>query len=385
VSSNPTKLIKDGTVTKFIYDVWNCVAEYDDEDTLQASYITPGLDQNLSIKRSGNTYYYHQDGLSSIRNITDSSEVAQNTYDYYAFGLVLGTPTENVTNGYRFTARRWDAESSLYYYRARMYAPTYGRFTARDPILEGNLYIYVINNPLSLVDPYGLTAEEPGAEGTCGEDDEEYICGPDMAGFLKSLINSAINWENSQGGFTRRQGINWLKNWGSRLDWLSTLGSYKTSNCPKGDKCRNTYWLCGECVHDHWIGNFMYGFLGKLFSIPDFIMDWQAKDVQGPGPGDDADKKYHDPPWDKAGYDLARLLYKKKKGGLLGNSQKMCEILKSNMGLWNQANNTTKTSEDYPTPHASGYQDCKECPEGLDPKVSNTFPGGRIGSSWPSP
>jgi len=42
----------DGTVTKFVYDGWNSVAEYDDEDTLQASYITPGLDQNLTIMQS---------------------------------------------------------------------------------------------------------------------------------------------------------------------------------------------------------------------------------------------------------------------------------------------------------------------------------------------
>jgi len=59
----------DGAVTKFVYDGSNCVAEYDGSNTLQASYITPGLDQNLTIKRSGSTYYYHQDGLGSIRNI----------------------------------------------------------------------------------------------------------------------------------------------------------------------------------------------------------------------------------------------------------------------------------------------------------------------------
>ena len=41
----------NGTVTKFIYDVWDCVAEYDAENTLQASYITPNLDQNLTIKQ----------------------------------------------------------------------------------------------------------------------------------------------------------------------------------------------------------------------------------------------------------------------------------------------------------------------------------------------
>ena len=39
------------TVTKFVYDGWDGVAEYDGSNTLQANYITPFLDQNLSIKQ----------------------------------------------------------------------------------------------------------------------------------------------------------------------------------------------------------------------------------------------------------------------------------------------------------------------------------------------
>jgi RHS repeat-associated protein len=44
-------------------------------------------------------------------------------------------------SGFRYTARRLDAEtagsasqpSGLYYYRARMYSPTWGRFLQADP------------------------------------------------------------------------------------------------------------------------------------------------------------------------------------------------------------------------------------------------------------
>jgi RHS repeat-associated protein len=148
-----------GTVQKFIYDGANVVVEYDGNNSLLATYLTPGLDENLSMTRNSATYYYHSDGLGSIRNLTDSSEVAQNTYDYYAFGSVIGTPTENITNDYRFTCRRWDAESNLYYYRARMYAPTYGRFLTPDPLgpeTASNLYLYVLNRPVNARDPQGL-------------------------------------------------------------------------------------------------------------------------------------------------------------------------------------------------------------------------------------
>ena len=121
----------DGSATKFFLDGQNCIADYDGNDTLVATYLTPSLDKNLSQTRSGSTYYYFADGLGSIRNLVDSSEDTQNTYDYYAFGRELGTWTENVTNRYTYTAREWDDESGIYYYRARMYNPFAGRFLAR--------------------------------------------------------------------------------------------------------------------------------------------------------------------------------------------------------------------------------------------------------------
>ena len=56
--------------------------------------------------------------------------------------------------------------SGLDYYRARYYQPTWGRFVSEDPIgLAGgdaNLYAYVRDNPLNLVDPLGLQSFTPG-------------------------------------------------------------------------------------------------------------------------------------------------------------------------------------------------------------------------------
>ena len=53
--------------------------------------------------------------------------------------------------------------SGLYYYRARAYSPTWGRFLQPDPIGYAggaNLYAYVNNDPLNNIDPDGLISWE---------------------------------------------------------------------------------------------------------------------------------------------------------------------------------------------------------------------------------
>ncbi len=64
-----------------------------------------------------------------------------------------------VGNRYRYTAREWDEETGLYYYRARYYDPTPGRFISEDPIGFGggiNFYPYAQNNSVLYNDPIGL-------------------------------------------------------------------------------------------------------------------------------------------------------------------------------------------------------------------------------------
>jgi RHS repeat-associated protein len=68
-------------------------------------------------------------------------------------------------NEWRFTGELQDSRVArgMYYLRARYYDPALGRFIGRDPFpgfaggpQSHNRYIYVANNPVKLVDPYGL-------------------------------------------------------------------------------------------------------------------------------------------------------------------------------------------------------------------------------------
>lgn len=69
-----------------------------------------------------------------------------------------------------FTGYQNDAETGLDFAEARMYENRHGRFTAVDPLLASgksanpqtfNRYVYVMNNPLILIDPSGLQAGVP--------------------------------------------------------------------------------------------------------------------------------------------------------------------------------------------------------------------------------
>jgi len=74
---------------------------------------------------------------------------------------------------YAFTGRRLDAETGLYYYRARYYKPEIGRFLQTDPIgYEGglNMYAYVGNNPIMWTDPFGLDVM-----GIHGDEDHSWV------------------------------------------------------------------------------------------------------------------------------------------------------------------------------------------------------------------
>jgi len=63
--------------------------------------------------------------------------------------------------GKDLTARESDPETGLYYYRARYYDPSTGRFLSEDAVRTVNLYEYVKSNPTNLTDPFGLEPTIP--------------------------------------------------------------------------------------------------------------------------------------------------------------------------------------------------------------------------------
>ncbi|HET8700956.1 MAG TPA: RHS repeat-associated core domain-containing protein, partial [Nitrococcus sp.] len=144
------------TVTRFVWAGNQTIADYDGA----------GLDEpivTITVNGASSTKAYnHQDGHGSVVALSDGATGA--VTDIYAYGP-YGESASLAGNAFRFTGRRLDAESGLYYYRARYYSPSLGRFLQTDPIgTTGgiNLYAYVNDDPLNLTDPSGLLFKQMG-------------------------------------------------------------------------------------------------------------------------------------------------------------------------------------------------------------------------------
>jgi RHS repeat-associated protein len=153
--------VANGQTKRYIYDGEDILLEYDGSNVLQARYTHgPGIDEPIAVTKGGNTFFYHQDGLGSVTDLTDSAGTTAKSYAYDAYGNILESPGA-VEQPYTYTGREFDSESGLYYYRARNYDPVSGRFLQSDPVgFSGglNLYQYVGSNPTNMVDPTGKFA-----------------------------------------------------------------------------------------------------------------------------------------------------------------------------------------------------------------------------------
>ena len=134
------------------------IAEYNAAGTLTYRFIPgPAIDQPIAqVTAAGVISYFHKDRLGSVIAMSSTNgQVTEGPYRYDAYGN--GAPTTGTP--FKYTGRRLDPETGLYYYRARYYSTRIGRFLQVDPIGTAddvNLYAYVKNSPLSATDPSGL-------------------------------------------------------------------------------------------------------------------------------------------------------------------------------------------------------------------------------------
>ncbi|MCX6047961.1 MAG: FG-GAP-like repeat-containing protein [Chloroflexi bacterium] len=160
--------VRDNEVVKYIFANDERIAEvrtpFDKNRLIRGLQgdVTPQTDNPAQTK----TLFYHGDHLGSATVLVDPTGQVVERQTYQPFGESRAPSSAQVAD-YSYTGNELDEGIGLYYYGARYYDPSVGRFISVDPLYFEqpekdladpqalNLYSYVRNNPMRNIDPTG--------------------------------------------------------------------------------------------------------------------------------------------------------------------------------------------------------------------------------------
>jgi len=198
--------------------------------------------------------YTIYDGNGNVSELITISGAIAGHYEYDLFGGTIAlTGSLAKENSFRFSTKYADEETGFYYYGYRFYQPTSGRWLSRDSIDEDylrlqewflqagfppsmsgvkspvNLYHFVYNHPLILVDPLGKQPQQGGQQPQEGQSCCEEPC--DLgATFERMDISPTL----TGGGCTRQRATGW--NISVKVNYTINSGVCHILGCK--------YWTC---------------------------------------------------------------------------------------------------------------------------------------------
>ena len=141
-----------------IYNLWcgeKLCAQANEQGQITQRYFSQGEWHN------GQAYFYAQDQVGSVTAMIDSQSKMAGTALYSPYGKLL--KSQGVQASIAYAGLYHHQESGLYLATYRAYNPDTARWLNRDPTEEHgglNLYEYAAGNPVSFVDPLGLSVSK---------------------------------------------------------------------------------------------------------------------------------------------------------------------------------------------------------------------------------
>jgi RHS repeat-associated protein len=191
----------------------------------------------IGQEQDGEYLTYHFDLRGSTVALTNENAQVTEQFQYSLYGLLISGDTSKTPFLFNGMYGVMTDESSLYYMRARLYSPEIRRFVNQDILLgnitEGqslNRYAYVTRQPVSYVDPYGLTKciwfDKYGKMKSSGGSIVVCLFEENFGWIVDSEIFQTENAEN-------------ISNFMMALDWLLGIGPKHQNFGPDTNQARD--------------------------------------------------------------------------------------------------------------------------------------------------
>jgi RHS repeat-associated protein len=198
---------RSGSYTQIVYSPLGSKLATMIGSTLQKGFVPLTSGGTVVYSSSGIAYYRHTDHLGSSRLASTPTQTMYSDTAYSPFGEPYA---QSGTSDSSFTGQDQDTVPGVYDFLYRKYDPGQSRWVSPDPAglaavsldnpQSWNRYAYVLNNPLALIDPFGLdfcqwddgSRDDTFADG--GEDESGCISGGGTW-VTDSGANSGCTWD----------------------------------------------------------------------------------------------------------------------------------------------------------------------------------------------